>query len=215
MTEKQCECTFISLGSSCAIAKQLELTGYRKESLPLDWVKSNNFNEVIRLFETEFEHFSDTSKLKFVKESDKHEHDETHGDVSVYKHTEYNIQFFHDFSNEETFESQTEKFTEKYNRRIERLFKLLRSTENRIVFVREEQSKKPKLKYINRFISIIREINPELLFSFIIISKYELDRDLSEIDCDDCQFHLDTEPFGDWTRPNVPWAKLFSVGDIC
>ena len=57
----------ISLGSSCLVAHQLKRCGFRRESLPFDWVVSSCLSSVIKLIKNDFSGLLDKEHFGVVQ----------------------------------------------------------------------------------------------------------------------------------------------------
>ena len=68
---------YVSLGSSCSIAYQLQILKLKKESLPFDWIRSNNLPYVLNLIQNNFtgffddlEHVKDDERFPFIEDNE-------------------------------------------------------------------------------------------------------------------------------------------------
>lgn len=216
---------YVSLGSSCSIAYQLANLGLRKEAYPFDWIRCGTFKNVVDLIETNFTDFyPDPSVGKLVK-SDKFKHlpgddDFLHQEndtdsVSTCTYTVQNttgtIQFYHDFSGKQDVFSQIDDVVSKYKRRIDRFYDVLNSKTDEIVFIRDElKIAQFSLEQVDRFINLLKSINPDLKYKLIIIVHNPRNKKtVQESMSDRVKIINDIEPFGGWTRPNVDWTNLF------
>lgn len=118
---------YISLGYFCSVASELEKLGLRTESSPFDWVISD-FKGVITNIQN---HFSDYLDYNFLSQ-DIHNH-------AIYKNTKYNISFYHDFNKYTSLKKQLPQVIEKYNRRIERFYKLISAPTLFIRYISDEE----------------------------------------------------------------------------
>jgi hypothetical protein len=100
---------YIPIGIDCDVAKFLKRHNVRKMALPFDWNVS--YNGVSKCFDCDFTNFSDHSN----------------------KINKYDVYFHHDFENYTTNNLDVEK----YNRRCERLIKILETTDDTIIFIRK------------------------------------------------------------------------------
>lgn len=124
--------TFVSLGSSCAVAYNLRKYGLRNESLPFDWVRINNFTNLNKVFLNDFK---DYDKFEVKKLSDNHSHFESGGPSSLQLKNPYNFQFYHEIVTPDEVDS----FRLVNQERIMRLKSL---QNNRVIFVILNDSKK-------------------------------------------------------------------------
>ena len=95
------------------MASELEKIGLRTVSSPFDWVVSD-FEGVIEAIR---HHFVDFLNYEYLYQS-KCEH-------GHYKNTKYNIEFFHDFDEYASLEEQLPAIQKKYERRINRFYKMI------------------------------------------------------------------------------------------
>lgn len=201
---------YISLGSTCSVAKQLEILHLKRETLPFDWVRTPYFIDVLNLIKQKFNNYLVEENFIYQRSSDRHSLEQP-GTSAVYEHSIYRIVFFHDFREDTDFKSQFEEFKERQQRRIDRFYSIL-SVNERIVFVRDElKPQKTHPEEIKQFVEYICCTYPALDFKLVLIiadplqkkSYYSRFKDLEA----DSHIHLihDEEPFGDWTRPHVKW----------
>jgi hypothetical protein len=107
----------VPIGSNCRIGQALNDLGYRKLSLPLDWTLTS-CAAVYKAFEKDFSNFMshDTCVLQ---------------DINNYPHvlnTKFNVNITHD-------KAINKESIEKYNRRSERLLRMLNS-DKKVLFIR-------------------------------------------------------------------------------
>ncbi|ARF08743.1 putative papain-like cysteine peptidase [Catovirus CTV1] len=127
---------YISLGCNCSVKEQLSRNGINDQTLPFDWIKIKDFDQVIRMISNNFSNFMDNlifmkndDEKKFFVEKDKTKKSQIYGN---------NIAtFYHDFCCEEDYNTQYEINKEKYQRRIERFYNILKSDE-KIIFIRND-----------------------------------------------------------------------------
>ena len=207
---------FISLGSSCSIAYQLDKHNKRNCSLPFDWVRIDDLDIITEIINNSFEDFI-TSVVK-VSESDKFpiSYDENFPDKitenkSIIMKNKYSVKFYHDFTNGDT--GEIEQVNQKYKRRIERFLEFIKS-KNNIYFVRDElKPQNISAEKIIRFLDSIKTINKECVFKFIIICHNSQDKSYEILQFSNKYITIinDKEKFGDWKRPNVCWESVFTV----
>ena len=112
---------FISLGSFCSVALDLEALGLREASMPFDWNIDLKFEGVIDCIEKRFEYFLEESELRQSEEAPEHYMDR------------YEIQFFHDFNMWDPLSAQLPAVQDKYERRIRHFFRM---TKEPTLFIR-------------------------------------------------------------------------------
>ena len=192
--------TFISLGSTCSIAYNLNINNLRFDAYPFDWTRTLNLNNVSRAIDTSFKDFLNLDKFK-LKQFD--ESFEVNGIKGSYIYSNDYCSFFHDF-NKLINEMDTTEFIQKYQRRINRFLELLRSNEN-ITFIREEIGKLNKNK-INKLIQSLNNYNPNMKFKIIIITN---DHSYKNVNIEGVSFYFSDIRVTEWTRPEIDWNTLF------
>ena len=104
---------YVSLGSFCSVAMELERFGLRSASFPFDWLLSD-FRGVVEAINSNFGAFFDESFFEQSKQR-----------LYVYRNSKYGFEFVHNFSKYKPLSTQLDVFREKYNRRINRFFKVI------------------------------------------------------------------------------------------
>lgn len=198
---------YISLGSTCSIAFQKQKLGIKKETYPFDWLRVESLDDINDLFDNSFQDFLNLTK---VNESDKFPvFDEEFPNLisncnskSIIMKNKYEMKFYHDFNDKTNFE----EVRLKYERRIERLINLIKS-DKPICFIRDElKPNKINNKIIDRFVEIIKSINPKSQFELIIILHQPKNCEFKQ-----AKIIVDNQDFGDWTRPNLRWHEIFNL----
>lgn len=192
---------FISLGSTCSIAYNLKLRELRQCSLPFDWVRIKNLNNVSKLLQNKFSDFLDISTFNFKEISNKFM---VNGKCGSYIYKNKYCGFYHEF-NDYIENICLKEFIDKYKRRIQRLYDILQSEEE-ITFIREENGK-ISINKINKFIETIKKINSNIKFKIIIINNYRN----NHIIIDNVNFYFSNKEVTDWKRPEINWAEIFSI----
>jgi hypothetical protein len=206
-------CEIISLGNACAIAYQLKRYNLRNIAYPFDWLKILKWEDLNKAIENEFDNFFLRDNFKFKYFSDKFPQEER-GVTHIYENN--GILFCHDFN--EDFEVSFKKYVDKYKRRIYRFYELIHS-DKEIHFIRDE------LKYydeigndMNKFIDIIRNINPYCKFKLTVIINNYKHKDikiLNDFDIkDNINIVIDYNSIGNWTRPNINWQYIFETENM-
>ncbi len=191
---------YISLGSSCSVAYQLQKLNLKKESLPFDWIRANDISFVLYLIKNNFNGF--LNNLVHVKDDDKFPYIEDGEDFDkvVDKHTkiyknEY-LGFFHDFKENITFEMVKEK----YDRRIKRFYDVIKDES---IFIRDEQKfKESDIKIYNEINHEIKKynINNKLV---LIINTFKIKNlNLKGLDKDIIVF-IDEEKISEWQHNKI------------
>lgn len=184
--------TLISLGKNCNIAHNLRAIGLRDAAYPFDWMISD-FDAICAAFEDDFQKFLDPASLK---------EGEDPREIIDY----YGLRYRHDFprngyevtlnetetllfgSIREDWRDFIDAVREKYQRRINRLKKVLKGTDY-VYLIRYQITKDEALQLRN----IIASQYPELQFTFIAVNDaIEHDWGLDEIK------NLDGEAWNDF-----------------
>jgi hypothetical protein len=105
---------FVSLGSDCGMAGQVENIGYRRASFPFDWLLTFDHNGMLKVLDDNFKHFLNPSCYSL----------HTNGALV---NTYYHFEFRHEHDND---------FIGKYARRIDR-FRKLNNYSGKVFFMRE------------------------------------------------------------------------------
>ena len=163
---------FISLGSFCSVALDLEALGLRDASMPFDWNIDLKFEGVIDCIEKGFEHFLDGDELRQSEEAPEHYMDR------------YEIQFFHDFNMWEPLADQLPAVQDKYERRIRHFYQVtaeptlfFRYMDDRIL---DEDGTVHELRYIeenyDHIMAVLKGLNPENELILIANDNVKSDR---------------------------------------
>ena len=111
-----------SLGFSCGTSQALRAAGIQFASCPLDWVGVHDIGTAVRMVKDDFSHWFEREDLDLV--------DVWHGAgfmTRVYVNRRTQVVFCHEFSDFQPFGKQYETIRATYERRIERMFRTLRS----------------------------------------------------------------------------------------
>ena len=196
--------TYISLGSTCSVAYQLDKHNLRVNAYPFDWLKCTSLKMITKCIQENFKDFLDVIK---IRESDKHPilttdtFNDSSNDISMVMRNTYDMEFYHDFS----ANSNLDDIKEKYDRRIKRFIDIINSG-NEIIFVRDElKINSIKQEDIDEFIQIIKSINPNCNFKIVYIVYNPKNK---KINFNNIYIINDTKNFEHWQRPNVEWIKL-------
>jgi hypothetical protein len=182
---------FVSLGSNCSIAYQLNIHQLRCEAYPFDFC-STPINKLLKVFHHSFNNFHKLSKVKI---SSNHKRFTDNKDSYVLKNS-YGIRFAHEIVDEK----EIEFFQERLKCRIERFTKLLNPT-----FIRIETENLKYENFIKKYTQLL-EILKTLFqdFKFIIISKYEIIHE-NIIWIQLKEFH------SDWKYDHLDWTTIFDL----
>lgn len=174
---------YISLGKDCCMAYHLQRLGKKKNTYPFDWLLIKNLDTVYSLIEDDFIDFLNPNYLQYknnVRESFLVTDNEIEKDVSLMRvtNTKYKIHFLHDFESTD----ELEKVVEKYNRRINRFYEIMR-----------DQNTIKHLFYL----SSINETNVEKLNSLFISKGFY-----------NFSIHLIFSPIPTTSWKREEWSKL-------
>ena len=145
---------FISLGSWCGVAIALNGLNLRTEAYPFDMIRSK-FEGIIDCFENDFINFFPTNiKLEKI------------GNYDAFRNQYFG--FFH----HNLFDQNIQ---ETFKRRIERLITLLKTTNEKIFFLRTicEEKYEDEIKFNKQFQSILENKYPNLNYLIIYIKPQQ------------------------------------------
>jgi hypothetical protein len=201
---------FIPIGDSCSVARQLELYDLRRFAFPFDWLRIKRLSTITKIINNKFEGFADFKQCNETTSFPFLETDDFNPDAPkrTFKATNrYGVLSFHDFSSDKPFIDQLPSIQQKYQRRIDRFYETLRSSDQ-IIFIRDELNPdKLTEDDVKEFIRVIKQINPNLQFSIRIVCH----KSLPNIQIPTVSLIHDTNEFEIWTRPNVNWPTVFNV----
>ncbi len=116
----------IPIGSICKTSQNLRNFKLQNESLPFDWILTLDINQVRDMLSSHFSGFLEQENMEFKgKESEQ---------TDIYMDTKTNIGFWHDFPHDIALSESFDKIKQKYNRRIERLYKLIEQSQDILFF---------------------------------------------------------------------------------
>ncbi|UQZ84259.1 hypothetical protein SK3146_03492 [Paenibacillus konkukensis] len=107
---------FISLGSTCQTAHQLQRLGLRQFAGPLDWFISPSVPDLAKLLQSRFKSFMEWSNLQLISVIDNH---------YVVKDTVYQTESYHDLPLTAPWGAPYPQFKEKLSRRVNRFLKII------------------------------------------------------------------------------------------
>jgi len=201
---------FIPIGNACSIAYQLQQHMLRKTAYPFDWLRINRLSNVTSIINAKFEGFTDFKQCNTTTSFPLLETDDFNSDAPrrTFKATnKFGAISYHDFSSDKPFNDQLESINQKYQRRIDRFYQTLQSSDH-IIFIRDELNpNKLTEDEILEFIQAIKRINENLRFSIRIICH----KSLPDFQISNVTFIHDTNEFEIWTRPNVDWPSVFNL----
>jgi hypothetical protein len=174
---------FVSLGSNCAVAYQLQQFNWRHASFPFDWSRIK-LSQLITVLEN---NFHDYENLEIKKISENHL-DFISGKPSIIYKNSYGIEFAHYYN-----------FHETLPRRIDRFNKLINPT-----FIRIETGKITEniQELYNKLITILNKTFNTYEIIVVSIDKIKnpkvINRSLKSFE-------------NDWRNPQVNWKELFMI----
>jgi hypothetical protein len=150
----------IPFGNSCTVAFQLQQKNLRYIALPFDWLLCDKFS-ILDLIKNNFSDLFNTNHLLIKKNNNSHYlinsswNDNNLNTIKIYN-SKYKINFMHDFTNNDIFESQIncENVNYKYIRRINRFTTIM--TDNSIYKILIHIN---KINLYDEFISIFNQLN--------------------------------------------------------
>lgn len=199
---------YISLGSTCGIAYQLDTMGLKTETLPFDWLKTEHLASITEAIKTKS--FGMASDLKFCFDSPKHPvledgWSDSNGKSCVYQNLS-GIRFYHDFP--KVFSDENDEvyvnFRTKYERRFDRLYELF-SSGSHLVFIRDEH--KAHRVQILELEDLVRWLRSKLTngtkMTFILVVNNPLNK---KFDWEESLFKHNIRLFND-TQKMVGWKR--------
>jgi hypothetical protein len=197
---------YISLGPTCSIAYQLQKLKKKKESLPFDWIRCYPIESVIHLIQNNFTDLFD--EIEFVKNDNKfpfiEDIDNIEGetfdtivmkDTKIYKNDKLRISFFHDFKEG----IDVKDVIEKYNRRIERFYNVVK---NPSIFIRDELAfKVDDIPMYNQLYDKLKEFNNENRL-VLIINTFKKDYKIDELNSG-IEVYKNGDKISEWQHPEI------------
>jgi hypothetical protein len=242
---------YISLGSSCSVAYQLQKNNLRVAAFPFDWLRTPSLDEIIKVFENNFADFGifiedeikNTCINKFPlsntedfpvnfedNNSSGYLDTKSNNNSSCYLETKlnhnsssyletkstntqvvkncYQMTSYHDFSATLSFKEQVHEITDKYQRRVERLLDLIKNSDKRIHFIRDElKPNSLQISDLQRLSEIFCKFPCQAVLTIILHNpkNKNLDNYLS-LKLDNITFINDTYKFDGWKRESFNWS---------
>lgn len=174
-----CSFDFImSLGGSCATAKQLSFCGLRQRSLPFDWLfhlNNQTLDYLIEGFSNGFDHWMFINDMRPLEEGER-------GNSNCFQYhdnaTGYNT--IHDFHNEIHNLSEYDSVKQKYKRRFDRLEHYL-SKAHTALFVLDARYDVDILK-LKKIKNVVESKHPDLVLSILLMQFISVKEDMYEAD---------------------------------
>jgi len=193
---------YISLGSTCSVAYQLQKLGLKKESLPFDWIRCPNILSVLQLISMNFcgflanlTYLKDETKFPFIDDTLDNFDNISDKQTKIYYNNLLSIGFYHDFKDDITLKDVNEK----YQRRIKRFYELIKTPS---IFIRDE------IKFNTVDIPVYNKLYDELCKYnlnnqlILIINTSKLQFDLTGLNSK-IRVYLDTEKIKEWQHPAI------------
>lgn len=134
---------YISVGSDCSVAYQLQKFGYRNKAYPFDWIHTKKLRKLIELIDNDFDIFTD---LKVKNYSENFPYLNTGiwtldklGTTRV-TNIKYKIDFVHDFKTSH-INTEIDHVKQKYNRRIKRFYEIMKDETKKKILIRTGSQK--------------------------------------------------------------------------
>lgn len=160
----------IPIGSNCRIGIALRDCKKRPHALPFDWMLST-MKSVNELFDNDFEDFMNrdvcVQKTFALKGGKKH---------TYVLNEKYNLNITHE-------SSLNDKCIDKYKKRVDRMYDILKNKDNKVLFIRNTLDGVIKDELHKHYLSTEKDysdFDPKHIerFNSIIKSKFELDYDI-------------------------------------
>lgn len=188
---------FVSLGSNCSVSYQLAKYNMKSIALPFDWCQIS-INQLIYVFENNFEKFS---TFEIIKESTNHnliENNKIIGKSSLILKNPYNIRFAHEILSKYSLDEFIIKMTERIKRFIE--------LKEKLTFVRIELSP-IKNDYTNKIQKLLVLLDKYFInYKLILILPNIIKFDNTKIRCYTYEAYS-----SDWKMNNLPWNSYFNL----
>lgn len=130
---------YVPIGNNCRVAWYLQSVGLRNCAFPFDWSVSP-IESVFEIIKTDFKNFFDLNNFiflpstkRFLFENDEDEPKLVDDVITPVYDQKFHILYVHDFS--EKGKKEYEEVKRKYQRRVERLQKILKNKKNKIIFI--------------------------------------------------------------------------------
>jgi hypothetical protein len=146
------DCIF-SLGEVCFCANYLRAMRLRKFSAPFDWVAGATFTERMNFLLNDFEDFFNKEDLVY---HGKREYPEP---CDIYYNQRTHIVFNHDFPLLKSFDEQFPKVKERYNHRINSLYKRINKSKKVLIVYMEQAETKSGISSDEELCALMEELN--------------------------------------------------------
>ena len=148
---KQYDCIF-SLGEACFIAIALKKNGLRMFLGPFDWMYGSNFKTRCDILISKFDNYFNKEDLEFkeYREANK---------MVTYRNTRTDIHYNHDFHSDLPFDYEYDIVKEKYERRINRLLKIISKAKKVLICYGDLANTKGGASSDNEIIECVKKLN--------------------------------------------------------
>ena len=145
----------ISLGFFCSVAIELERMNLRSMSGPFDWIITS-LDGMIAVIQDGFKDFLNPSYL---------EQDEQY--PYIFRNKKYQIDFYHDFNLQEPFEMQLPKVREKYARRIQNFYEVIKKPTLFVRYIENQYEYDRLCKEYKSILNMLKQFNQNNEICFI------------------------------------------------
>jgi hypothetical protein len=149
----------ISLGCNCECAYQLRERKLSGAFFPFDWMRTENFDAISVMLETDFQDFLNKENLVLGNRNS------PTASCRLVTDTKHDMKFLHDFPWDKNLEESYDAVKQKYARRIARFYRAL-ATDKQIYFFRRDLVTQTQI--IN-FCNVIQKKFPDLKFTLIVM----------------------------------------------
>jgi hypothetical protein len=183
MSEQIQEIHHIPLGLDCTLAYQLNKHRLRHFALPFDWMKINNIETLIEILNDSFFNFLHKDKWLIIQQSPNFNYiDDTIVDdvksLLKLKHITHSVILPHESINDIII---LDKVFEKYNRRVDRFNKIIKSNDPKIIYIGADKINDGDKQKIIKCLDNIGCINYKIKFieyqSYPVIGEYSWHRE--------------------------------------
>lgn len=151
----------VSLGFFCSVAMELERCGIRSVSLPFDWLITGNYEAVLKLIANRFDRFLDMNNL----------YQEYDINPAYYYNDVYDLHFYHDFNPHLTLEEQYNSVRQKYDRRINRFYEIIKEPTVFIRYCSDEEELEFICNNSEKISHFLKSLNPKNEIIYISSKK--------------------------------------------
>ncbi len=193
-TSEQSFDAIINLGGDCQVAYQMQINGIRKYALPFDKLITP-YASLHKLLENKFEGFMHPDNLELViTDKEKYILDKKYG-----------TRLIHDFKLEEDFLKDYDSIKETYQRRIDRLFKVLKESKNPLV-IRKIITKEQAV-VLQNLLKHLRSGKPFILAALDGTEEMKTSWQLEDQEIQN--FYLRQPAPYSWKGDNAAWKEIF------